>query len=72
MSHPFENPDSSYLVLVNTDGQYSLWPTFLAVPSGWTTVLVASPRAECLEYVKTNWTDMRPASLKESESVERR
>lgn len=38
MANPFENADGTYLVLVNEEGQYSLWPGFIDVPSGWTVV----------------------------------
>jgi len=37
MSNPFEDPDVQYLVLVNDEGQHSLWPVFAAVPDGWHT-----------------------------------
>jgi len=62
-SNPFEDPDGTYRVLVNDEGQHSLWPSFVDVPAGWTVVLGDSTRDACLEYVNANWTDMRPASL---------
>ena len=63
MTNPFEDENGSYHVLVNDEGQHSLWPSFIAVPDGWTIALEISPRAACLEYVERNWTDMRPKSL---------
>ncbi|MGW1198621.1 MbtH family protein [Streptomyces sp. NPDC002536] len=63
MSNPFEQSDRSYRVLVNSEGQHSLWPATNEVPAGWTTALEAAPREECLAYVETHWTDMRPQSL---------
>lgn len=63
MTNPFENPDGTYLALVNDEGQYSLWPASIDVPAGWTVALSASPRQACLDYINTNWTDMRPKSL---------
>ncbi|MEU6018289.1 MbtH family protein [Streptomyces sp. NPDC047515] len=63
MTNPFENDDAQYLVLVNDENQHSLWPVFAEVPAGWTVALPAASRAECLEYVETHWTDMRPKSL---------
>ncbi|MEV0895346.1 MbtH family protein [Actinoplanes sp. NPDC049802] len=62
-TNPFEDDDATYLVLVNDEGQHSLWPSFAEVPAGWTVALPESSRADCLEYVEKNWTDMRPASL---------
>lgn len=63
MTNPFDNPDGRFLVLVNDEGQHSLWPTFVEVPAGWTTAFGEAGRQECLDYVETNWTDMRPKSL---------
>jgi MbtH protein len=62
-TNPFEDPDATYLVLVNDEGQHSLWPAFAEVPTGWTAMLQESSRADALDYVEKNWTDMRPKSL---------
>ncbi|MGR4029499.1 MbtH family protein, partial [Bacillus sp. ZZQ-131] len=35
MTNPFENDNYTYKVLINEEGQYSLWPAFLDVPIGW-------------------------------------
>lgn len=63
MINPFEDPSAAYLVLVNAEGQHSLWPTFVDVPEGWTVAFGQASRAECLEYVEKSWVDMRPNSL---------
>ena len=62
MTNPFEDQDGEYLVLVNDEGQYSLWPAFREVPAGWTSVM-AGKRKECLDWIEANWTDMRPGAL---------
>lgn len=62
-SNPFENPEGVYRVLVNDEGQHSLWPDFVDVPAGWTAAHGPAGRQECLDYIETNWTDMRPRSL---------
>ena len=36
MTNPFEDENGVYHVLVNGEGQYSLWPSFKEVPQGWT------------------------------------
>ncbi|MCX5412760.1 MbtH family protein [Streptomyces sp. NBC_00059] len=61
--NPFENPDGTYLVLVNDEDQHSLWPSFAEVPAGWTVALPETDRQSALDYVEANWTDMRPKSL---------
>jgi MbtH protein len=63
MSNPFEDADAQYLVLVNDEGQHSLWPVFTAAPAGWTTAYGPAARQDCLDHVNEHWTDMRPRSL---------
>nr|AGS49786.1 MbtH protein [uncultured bacterium esnapd15] len=65
MTNPFDNEDGSFLVLVNDEGQHSLWPAFAEVPDGWTRVHGEAGRQECLAFVEQNWTDLRPKSLVE-------
>ena len=62
-TNPFEDEDGRYLVLVNDEGQHSLWPAFAEVPAGWQIAFGEDGRAACLEYVEQNWTDMRPKTL---------
>ncbi|MEV4442400.1 MbtH family protein [Streptomyces sp. NPDC049577] len=68
MSNPWDDAQGTYLVLVNDEGQHSLWPSFTDVPAGWTAVHGPGTRQECLDYVEENWTDMRPKSLVEYQS----
>lgn len=63
VTNPFEDADARYLVLVNDEGQHSLWPAGIAVPDGWTTAHEADSRSNCLAYVEEHWTDLRPNSL---------
>ena len=64
--NPFDDPDGSYLVLVNDEDQHSLWPEFAAVPAGWRVVFGPGPRQEALEFVTASWQDLRPRSLREA------
>jgi len=66
MTNPFEDKDGIYLVLINDELQYSLWPAFADVPDGWNIAKDKSSRQECLDYIEANWTDMRPRSLIEA------
>ena len=61
--NPFEDADASYLVLVNDEGQHSLWPAFAEVPDGWDVVHGEAARQDCLEFIEKSWQDMRPKSL---------
>ena len=63
MTNPFENDEAVFVVLINDEGQHSLWPEFADIPAGWTVIHGPAARAECLDFVTANWTDMRPRSL---------
>ena len=63
MPNVFEDSDGVYLVLVNSEGQFSLWPAFIEVPLGWDTVFGQNSRKKCLDYISDHWVDMRPRSL---------
>ncbi|MEU2660330.1 MbtH family protein [Streptomyces sp. NPDC007325] len=62
-TNPFEDPQGTFLVLVNDENQHSVWPSFAEVPAGWRTVAGPDTREACLGYVEEHWTDLRPASL---------
>nr|AKC91858.1 mbtH-like protein [Streptomyces muensis] len=66
MNNPFEDPEGTYKVLINGEAQYSLWPTSIDVPAGWTIVHGPDSQQACLDFVEENWTDMRPKSLIEA------
>jgi MbtH protein len=63
MSNPFDDVDGVFLVLVNHERQYSLWPEPIPVPDGWEVVHGLAGRQECVDKIDREWTDMRPASL---------
>ncbi|MGH9238268.1 MAG: MbtH family protein [Vicinamibacterales bacterium] len=63
MTNPFDDPEADYIVLVNDEEQHSLWPANLPVPGGWTAVGPRGRRADCLAWVESHWTDLRPRSL---------
>jgi uncharacterized protein YbdZ (MbtH family) len=63
MANPFEDENGEYLVLVNHELQYSLWPSFRDIPAGWKAVGPRGKRKECLDWIEEVWTDMRPKSL---------
>ena len=63
MANPFDDADGTFYVLVNDEGQYSLWPSFAPVPSGWNIKHDSDKRQTCLDYIEQHWTDMRPKSL---------
>ena len=62
--NPFDDESGTFLVLVNDEGQHSLWPTFAAVPAGWQVAAPAGTRAQALDFVEQHWTDLRPLSVR--------
>ena len=64
-TNPFDDDSGTFFVLVNDEEQHSLWPVFVDIPAGWRAVYGEAGRAECLDHVEQNWTDMRPKSLRE-------
>ena len=54
-----------YKVLVNEEGQYSLWLAHKQVPLGWQETPKSGTKEECLAYINEVWVDMRPKSLRE-------
>lgn len=60
-----DNQDDSmtYKVVVNHEGQYSIWPSERENALGWQDAGKSGSKSECLAYIKEVWTDMRPLSL---------
>jgi len=58
--------EASYQVVVNDEEQYSIWPSYRALPAGWRAAgpKPASKQA-CLDYIEAHWIDMRPRSLRD-------
>jgi MbtH protein len=61
----FDDDDGrTYLVVINGEEQYSIWPESRAVPAGWRAVGPRGTKAECLAHIDEVWTDMRPLSMR--------
>lgn len=55
-----------YLVVVNMEEQYSIWPLNRPLPAGWTEAGASGTKEECLSHIEKVWVDMRPLSLRQS------
>lgn len=60
----WDSEDTVFKVVVNHEEQYSIWPDYLELPKGWNEVGKSGKKQECLDFIKTVWTDMRPLSLR--------
>jgi MbtH protein len=63
VANPFDDQDAAFLVLVNAEGQHSLWPVFADPPEAWHVAFGPGDRGACLAFVEEHWTDMRPRRL---------
>ncbi len=59
-----DEPEQIYVVVVNGEEQYSIWPAGRQIPLGWRAEGKQGSKAECLDYIEQVWTDMRPLSLR--------
>jgi uncharacterized protein YbdZ (MbtH family) len=64
MFHEDEDDTTTYRVVVNHEEQYSIWPEHRESPLGWSDAGKVGLKAECLEFIREVWTDMRPLSLR--------
>lgn len=61
----WDTSDTLFFVVVNHEEQYSIWPEHKPLPLGWHAIDTKGSKDECLAYIKTVWTDMRPLSLRQ-------
>lgn len=66
VSDSFDSEPGEFVVVMNDEEQYSIWPADRELPRGWSSVGVRGPKDECLAHIETVWTDMRPRSLREA------
>jgi MbtH protein len=53
-----------YKVIINDEEQYSIWPADRMNAPGWKDAGKNGTKEECLAFIKSIWTDMRPLSLR--------
>ncbi|MFI6442943.1 MbtH family protein [Streptomyces sp. NPDC050759] len=51
-------------VVVNDEGQYSIWWVGREMPAGWTSAKFSGSEKECIDHIDQVWTDMRPISIR--------
>ncbi|MFF5571801.1 MbtH family protein [Streptomyces luteogriseus] len=56
--------ETRYVVVVNHEEQYSIWPLGREIPEGWKDAGQEGPKDACLAHINEVWTDMRPLSLR--------
>lgn len=61
-----DSEKTEFLVVKNEQEQFSIWPAYRDIPQGWVAENIRGNKAECLDYINENWTDMRPKSLQDA------
>jgi MbtH protein len=56
---------ADFLVVLNHEEQYSIWPADQEPPPGWRREGTQGTRDECLARIGEVWRDMRPLSLRQ-------
>lgn len=59
-NNPFDDDQQTFIVLVNSQSQYSIWPVFASAPAGWQHCFGPAGQAECLDWVEEHWTQINP------------
>ncbi len=63
--------DRTQQVVVNDEGQYSLWDADRDPPDGWHPDGFTGSKQECLDHVTEVWTDLRPLSVRRVSTLPR-
>lgn len=53
-----------YLVVLNDEEQYSIWPGDKHLPDGWQAEGTRGGKETCLDHIERIWTDVRPLSVR--------
>ncbi|WP_436499024.1 MbtH family protein [Actinokineospora sp. HUAS TT18] len=56
--------DSTYVVVVNDEEQYSIWPQDQPIPAGWRAEGTTGTEQACVDHIETVWTDITPRSAR--------
>jgi uncharacterized protein YbdZ (MbtH family) len=54
----------TYDVVVNGEGQHSVWLRAKQLPAGWEATGFSGTEEECLEHIAAVWTDITPRSVR--------
>ncbi|THB85438.1 MbtH family NRPS accessory protein [Pantoea allii] len=58
------NDENVFEVVLNDNGQFSIWDIKKETPCGWHKAGVRGSKEVCLSYIKNTWTNILITSLK--------
>ncbi|MDZ7857509.1 MbtH family NRPS accessory protein [Sphaerotilus sp.] len=56
--------EAPWIVLVNNQGEHSLWPASSPMPAGWREVGPEGTQQACAAWVDRHWVALQPAVAK--------
>ncbi|MFF4615047.1 MbtH family protein [Nonomuraea jabiensis] len=56
--------EEKFVVVINHEEQYSVWPAGREIPAGWREAGVEGGKSDCLAHIAQVWTDLRPLSVR--------
>lgn len=68
MDAPAIGNEREFVVVVNDEEQYAIYPCDRALPLGWRDAGRRGDRQACLTFIQEVWSDMRPKSLRECDA----
>jgi uncharacterized protein YbdZ (MbtH family) len=52
-------------IVVNDEGQHSLWSADRELPAGWSPIWGPKTESECLAHIEATWLDITPRSVRD-------
>lgn len=66
-----DNRTPQLRVVVNAEGQYSIWRADRTLPGGWVDAGFVGDENACLGHIESVWTDITPLSVRNRLTVSR-
>lgn len=64
MSWSEEDENKEFVVVIDKEEMYSIWPADRELPLGWKEEGFKGTKRKCINYIEEVWTDLRPLSLR--------
>jgi len=64
MTESYQENQDLFSVVINHEGQYSIWPIGKEIPRGWQKEGMVGSKTQCRDYINSLWTDIRPQSIR--------
>jgi len=63
---------TEYLVVINHEEQYSIWPVGRPLKAGWRALSKKGTKEDCMKFIEEVWTDMRSTDRSRLKDLVRR